>query len=276
MKQLFAIVLVVISLTAQAQSIKVMTYNIRYDNKNDGDNIWNNRKAKVAKIIEFYAPAVFGTQEGLVHQLDYLDESLKSYKYIGVGRDDGKKKGEFSAIFYNSTDYDIVENSDFWLSETPEKVSVGWDASMERICSYALFKHKKSGKTFWVFNAHFDHRGVEARKQSAQLILDMIDKKTSNMKLPVVLMGDLNLGPEEEPIKIISSKMDDARLVSETEPYGPPGTFNRFDKDFIMNRRIDYIFTKNFKVKKYAQIADRLDNNNYPSDHIPVLTELAF
>lgn len=276
MIKLLTVALLVFSMSANAQIVKVMTYNIRYDNKNDGDNIWINRKAKVAQLIEFYAPAVFGTQEGLVHQLDYLDESLKSYKYVGVGRDDGKKKGEFSAIFYNSKEYDIVENSDFWLSETPEKVSVGWDASMERICSYALVRNKKSGKTFWVFNAHFDHRGTEARKQSAQLILDMIDKKTSAMKLPVVLMGDLNLGPEEEPIKLISANMDDTRLVSETKPYGPSGTFNRFDKTFVMDRRIDYIFTKNFKVKKYAQIDDRLENNNFPSDHIPVLAELAF
>jgi endonuclease/exonuclease/phosphatase family metal-dependent hydrolase len=259
MKKLLTLTMVVLGMSANAQSIKVMTYNIRYDNENDGENIWNNRKAKVAKLIEFYDPVVFGTQEGLVHQLDYLDKSLKTYRYIGVGRDDGKKKGEFSAIFYNSKQLDIVENSDFWLSETPEKVSVGWDASMERICSFALFKNKKNGKTFWVFNAHFDHLGVEARKQSAQLILDMIDKKTNGMKLPVVLMGDLNLGPEEEPIKLINAKMDDTRLVSETEPYGPPGTFNRFDKDFIMDRRIDYIFTKNFKVKKYAQIDDRLE-----------------
>ncbi|MEQ9285903.1 MAG: endonuclease/exonuclease/phosphatase family protein [Cyclobacteriaceae bacterium] len=274
MNKLLTLALILLCWASNAQPIKMMTYNIRYANDNDGENVWDNRKSKVVQLINYYEPLVFGIQEGLEKQVKYLDESLDSYDYVGVGRDDGKTKGEYSAVFYNTQALEVLENSTFWLSETPDKISKGWDASLERICTYARFKNKKTGKTFWVFNTHFDHRGEEARKNSAKLILEMINKKTNLGTDKVVFMGDLNLVPEHEAIATIKSQLDDSKTTSEKAPYGPVGTSNGFKTDLVMTRRIDYIFTKNLKVKEYVQIDDRRDDNYYPSDHLPVLVEL--
>ncbi|MEQ6121119.1 endonuclease/exonuclease/phosphatase family protein [Reichenbachiella sp. MALMAid0571] len=265
--------IITIGFSAVAQPVHLMTYNIRYANENDGENIWDNRKDKIVKMINYYEPGIVGIQEGLLKQVEYLDKSLKDFNFVGVGREDGKKQGEYAAIFYNKKKYKVMENTTFWLSETPEKVSVGWDAALERICTYALFKDKQTGKTFWVFNTHFDHRGDQARVNSAKLILEMINKKTDLSKHPVVLMGDLNLTPEKEGIQTLKSQLSDSKMISEKEPYGPIGTSNGFDTSRIMTGRIDYIFVKNLKVKQYAQLNDRRDNNLYPSDHIPVLIE---
>lgn len=274
MNKLLTLALILLCWASNAQPIKMMTYNIRYANDNDGENVWDNRKSKVVQLINYYEPLVFGIQEGLEKQVKYLDESLDSYDYVGVGRDDGKTKGEYSAVFYNTQALEVLESSTFWLSETPDKISKGWDASLERICTYARFKNKKTGKTFWVFNTHFDHRGEEARKNSAKLILEMINKKTNLGTDKVVFMGDLNLVPEHEAIATIKSQLDDSKTISEKAPYGPVGTSNGFKTDLVMTRRIDYIFTKNLKVKEYVQIDDRRDDNYYPSDHLPVLVEL--
>jgi endonuclease/exonuclease/phosphatase family metal-dependent hydrolase len=257
-------------MSVQAQPIDLMTYNIRYDNKGDNENNWHHRKEKIVKLIEHYAPAVIGIQEGLSHQVEYLDESLPAYSYVGVGRDDGKTKGEYAAVFYNSKRLKVLESGNFWLSETPEKISVGWDASMERICTYARFKDKASGNELWVFNAHFDHRGKQAQTNSAKLVLDIIASKTNLKKDKVVFMGDLNVFPEEEAIQTLKTKLDDSREISTTAPYGPQGTFNSFKLDMIMKRRIDYIFVNNLKVSKHLHIDDRRDNNLFPSDHLPV------
>lgn len=274
MNKLLTLALILLCWTTNAQPIKMMTYNIRYANDNDGENVWDNRKSKVVQLINYYEPLVFGIQEGLEKQVKYLDESLGNYGYVGVGRDDGKTKGEYSAVFYNTQALEVLESSTFWLSETPDKISKGWDASLERICTYARFKNKKSGKTFWVFNTHFDHRGEEARKNSAKLILEMINKKTNLGTDKVVFMGDLNLVPEHEAIATIKSQLDDSKSISEKAPYGPVGTSNGFDTGLVMTRRIDYIFTKNLRVNQYIQIDDRRDDNYYPSDHLPVLVEL--
>lgn len=274
MNKLLTLALILICWTTNAQPIKMMTYNIRYANDNDGENVWDNRKSKVVQLINYYEPLVFGIQEGLEKQVKYLDESLGNFDYVGVGRDDGKTKGEYSAVFYNTQALEVLESSTFWLSETPDKISKGWDASLERICTYARFKNKKTGKTFWVFNTHFDHRGEEARKNSSKLILEMINKKTNLKKDKVVFMGDLNLVPDQEGIATLKAQLDDSKSISAKTPYGPVGTSNGFKTDLIMTRRIDYIFSKNLQVNQYAQIDDRRDDNYYPSDHLPVLVEL--
>ena len=177
MKKIFLLVLsswLIVSVFAQSHSF--MTYNIRYATERDGVNAWSNRKAFLSDQIKFYSPDVFGIQEGLLRQVSYLDSALTQYQYIGVGRDDGKEKGEFSAIFYDTEKLKVIENSTFWLSETPEKISIGWDAAMERICTYALFENLVSGQKFYVFNTHFDHIGKVAREKSADLILKMAYK----------------------------------------------------------------------------------------------------
>jgi endonuclease/exonuclease/phosphatase family metal-dependent hydrolase len=255
------------------QELKLMTYNIKYDNTNDTVNNWNDRKTSMVDLIAHYNPQIFGTQEAMHHQTMYLDNSLTNYSFIGVGRDDGKQKGEYSAIHYDHTKFKVLKSNTFWLSETPEKISVGWDASMERICTYGLFQNIKTHRKFYVFNTHFDHRGTKAREESAKLIFEKITKINSD-KLPVVLMGDLNLMPEQKPIQFLKSKMDDGQDITSKGFYGPTGTFNGFNRDMLLNRRIDYIFTKGFTVQSYVHIDDRMENNKHISDHLPVLITL--
>ena len=158
------------------QSHSIMSYNIRYDNIWDVENSWTIRKDKVRQILVQYAPSIIGIQEGLLNQVQYLDSCLTNYEYIGVGRDDGKELGEFCAIYFDTTRYAVLNHSTFWLSETPDTISVGWDAALERICTYGLFKDRKTAEEFWVFNTHFDHMGARAREQSSVLILKMIKK----------------------------------------------------------------------------------------------------
>lgn len=259
-----------------SQTIKVMTYNIRYANPGDGENRWSVRKEYLANQIKFYEPDIFGIQEGLKHQVDYLDSGLRSFTYAGIGRDDGKTKGEYSAIYFNINRFDLVDQSTFWLSETPEKPSIGWDAAMERICTYALLRDKETKKHLWIFNTHFDHIGELARENSAKLIIEKINQ-LNVQNYPVVFMGDLNLEPESKAIKYLSSALNDTKNASEGLVFGPTGTFNGFNWNEQLTRRIDYIFTdkENIKILKYAVLSDSKEQR-YPSDHLPVYVELTF
>ena len=248
----------------------LISYNIRYHNDWDIQNSWSLRKNKICQLIEQYDPSIFGIQEGLLSQVSFIDSALIKYDYVGVGRDDGKTKGEFCAIYYDTTRFKIGENSTFWLSETPNVVSVGWDAALERICTYGLFKDKNSGKEFWVFNTHFDHLGVISRKRSSSLILKKINELNTR-SLPVILMGDLNSLPASDPIKVLKNSLVDGLQISLENLEGPEGTFNGFDMALAIEKRIDYIFTKNIKVLTYRHIDDRLENNRQISDHLPVM-----
>ncbi len=271
MKHIITIFFLFFFIGANGQPVKLMTYNIRYDNKNDGKNWWELRKEKVAELIRYYEPEILGTQEGLFHQIKYLDSTLLKYKFIGVGRDDGMDKGEFCAIFFDTTKFHLLYQSTFWLSETPDRVSVGWDAAMERICTYAIFKNKSNSENIYVFNTHFDHIGKEARKNAADLILEKINRLTGNMAGKIILMGDFNLTPDENPVMKINELINDAKNISIKKPYGPEGTFNGFDITKKLTDRIDYIFTKNVKVLEHVTIDDRVDDFKYPSDHLPVM-----
>jgi len=255
------------------QELKLMTYNIKYDNKNDTVNNWNDRKTNMVRLIRHYEPSIFGTQEALDHQVKYIDEELPNFSFIGVGRDDGKQKGEYSPIHYDHTKYKVLDSGTFWLSKTPDKISIGWDAAMERICTYGLFEEFETSSKFYVFNTHFDHRGKKAREKSAKLILKKI-KKINSDDFPVAVMGDFNLGPEEKPIQFIKKKLKDGIHTTQKPFYGPIGTFNGFNPSMKLKNRIDYIFIKGFKVKSYLHIDDRMENNKHISDHLPVLIHL--
>ncbi|PRX48866.1 endonuclease/exonuclease/phosphatase family protein [Salegentibacter salegens] len=260
--------------TLSSQEVELMSYNIKFANETDGENSWSKRQDHITKQIRFYEPQIFGVQEALVSQLKHFESKMKNYKYVGVGRDDGKKAGEFSAIFYNSAAFEVLENDTFWLSETPNEISVGWDAAMERVCTYAKFKEKKSGKVFWVFNTHFDHVGEKARENSAKLIWEKISALNKE-NLPVILMGDLNLEPDTSGIQFLMHKMNDSKAVAKLD-FGPEGTFNAYNFNEPVNRRIDYIFTSdNIEVKKYAVLSDSKDLK-YPSDHLPVFVRVDF
>ncbi len=256
------------------QNLDVISYNIRYDNPNDAPNNWDNRKEFLIAQLNFYAPDVFGTQEGLVHQLKAIDDGLDYYTYFGVGRDHGDDRGEFTAIFYNTTKFNLLEQSTFWLSTTPEVPSKGWDAALPRICTYGLFENKKDGTKFMVFNTHFDHVGVKAREESSKLILKKI-KELNPSNLPVILTGDFNLEGDSPGVQVILGEMEDAHIAAGKNAFGPSGTFNGFDFTKPVERRIDYIFVSpnTVEVLKSAILSDSKDLR-YPSDHLPVFAKL--
>jgi len=258
-----------------SQNLKVMSFNIRLNVESDKENSWTNRKQDAVDLLSYYHPDYFGVQEALPEQMKDIKNGLKNYDYVGVGRDDGKEKGEFSALFYDTEKLQVVKSGTFWLSETPEKPSKGWDAAYNRVCTYAVFKDKKSKKEFLAMNLHFDHVGNVARVKSADLILKKI-KEINPKNLPLTLSGDFNLTDDTEPIKIISQNLKDSFYNSEKKPYGPKGTFTAFNVTEVPKERIDYIFVKGFKIKSHRHINDRRENLLYPSDHFPVLTELQF
>jgi len=269
MKQLLIILGLFLISTLNAQELSVMTYNIKLDYPKEGENSWTKRQAFMVDQIKFYEPDILGVQEAMPNQMIDLYSLLTSYSFVGVGRDDGKNKGEFSAIFYKKADYKVIEQSTFWLSETPEKVSMGWDAVCNRVCTYALFKNKNTKQKFWVFNTHFDHVGKLARYNSSKLIIQKINSLNTK-KYPVVLMGDFNLEANSESIQYILNYLHDSKSLA-TNTLGPSGTFNGFKFHEPVTRRIDYIFmSPEIKVNKYAVLSDSKDCK-YASDHLPVL-----
>lgn len=272
-KLIFFIALALSFFGVHGQELKVMTYNIKYDSTNDTVNNWNDRKSDLVTLLDHYSPGIIGMQEVLEGQLSYLVEHRPNFTAIGVGREDGKKKGEYSPILYDARLFKLVNHGTFWLSETPNIVSVGWDAALERICTYGRFEDLKTQKQFWVFNTHFDHIGVLAREKSAVLIVSKI-RELNTEKLPVVLMGDFNLTPNETPIHYLMKALTDAQTITSNPFYGPTGTFSGFDPDRILSERIDYIFVEKLKVQSYIHIDDRMENNKYISDHLPVFARV--
>lgn len=269
------LLLMFFSLSANAQEIKIMSYNLRVDFGGDGENNWEFRREMLAGQIAYNAPDFIGTQEGKHHQLQYLLTRLPDYQYIGISRDDSKTEGEFSAIFYHSKRFRLLKQETFWLSETPEKKSKGWDAALERICTYGLFQEIATGKKFYAFNTHLDHIGIEARTNSAKLIVRKM-AEINKEKLPVVFTGDFNSEPSTEAYKTIVQTMDDAKTVSKEKPFGPSGTFNGFKFNEPVKLLIDYIFvSKNVSVQKYAVLSDS-QQCRYPSDHLPVVATVIF
>lgn len=271
----FSIIFLMLCALGFSQNLKVMSFNIRLNVDSDKENSWPNRKQDVEDLLTYYHPDYFGVQEALPGQMKDLKSGLKNYDYIGVGRDDGKEQGEFSAIFYDTGKLQAIKSGTFWLSETPEKPSKGWDAALNRICTYAVFRDKKSKKEFMALNLHFDHIGNIARVKSSELILRKI-KEINPENLPVTVSGDFNLTEDSEPIKIMSQHLQDAFYHSETKHYGPKGTFTGFNINEVPKDRIDYIFVKGFRIRSHRHINDRRENLLYPSDHFPVLAELSF
>ncbi|MBW8327073.1 MAG: endonuclease/exonuclease/phosphatase family protein [Prolixibacteraceae bacterium] len=273
MKRFFFIILIFASNIIMAQQINIISYNIRFNNPGDGVNAWPNRSSQVAALLNFHQADIFGLQEALIGQIEDIHAQMPQMKWVGVGRDDGEKAGEFSPLFYNSEKFTALKSGGFWLSETPEKPGLGWDAACNRVCSWLLLKENKSKKKFMVFNTHFDHMGVKARTESARLILRKI-KALNPSGFPVILTGDFNLTPEQEPISVITSELQDSRSITKQAAYGPTGTFNGFKFDSPLKDRIDYVFVSNsIEVKRYGVLTDSKDLR-YPSDHLPVFVNL--
>ena len=261
-----------------AQDLKVMTFNIRLNIAVDSLNAWPYRKDMLASQVRYHNVQLMGVQEALHMQLTDLEERLPSFRYTGGGRDDGKEKGEASAIFYDTTVLYLLASETVWLSETPSVAgSKGWDAAYPRVVTWAKFRHKRSGKIFFAFNTHFDHMGKVARRESAHMILKLVEKIAGNSK--AVITGDFNATPQDEPIQIIIDKNDaghliDAKNISVSGHYGPTGTFNAFGSKERDDDPIDYIFLKgSWKVKDHATISQSW-KGRFASDHFSVVATL--
>lgn len=278
MKKINKIILVVfllfVSGSFYGQNLKIMTYNIRLDVASDGENAWPNRKDYFTSQMQFYSPDVFGVQEATPNQVTDIALALPNYNKFGVGREEGGT-GEACTIYYKKDRFKVEQSNTFWLSETPNVVSRGWDAACNRVCTYGLFKDLKTKKTFWVFNLHLDHMGEEARIKGVQLALKKISELNTK-KYPAFLMGDFNSEPDTKQIAEIKKVMDDTKDVSKEKPFGPSGTFNDFKHNEPVTLLLDYIFvSKNsgLKIQKHAVLSDSKDLK-YPSDHLPVLIEI--
>lgn len=275
-KYFFTFLLVGATIALYSQNLKVMTYNIRLDLKSDGVNAWDNRKDFFTAQIGFYEPDIFGVQEARPNQVSDIAKAFPEYSYVGVGRD-GNNTGEASNIFYKKERFKLKDSGTFWLSETPDTVSKGWDAAYNRICTYALLKDKKTKKQFWFFNTHLDNVGVTARRNGIELILSKM-KGLNTLELPVIFTGDLNSEPSDPLIQYLKTQLTDTREVSVHKPFGPSGSFNDFKHNQPVTMLIDYVFishNSNFNVNKYAILSDSKDLR-YPSDHLPVYVELEY
>ncbi len=250
--------------------IVVMSYNIRLNTSADKADAWPHRRDLVAGLIRFHEVDLLGVQEALHDQMNDLSERLPGFATVGVGRDDGRSAGEYSAIFYRTDRFDLLDEGTFWLSETPETPgSKSWDAALPRIVTWARFRDRRTGRSFYHFNTHFDHVGREARLRSARLLADRIGGRA-----PVILTGDFNLLPTDPPYPVLTGALRDAFRAAETEPYGPTGTFTGFDVTAETDRRIDYVFiSEGVRVLRYGVLTDHLAGRN-PSDHLPVLVEV--
>jgi endonuclease/exonuclease/phosphatase family metal-dependent hydrolase len=274
MKKIIWILLFGFSVALAAQEpVELITYNIRLNTPGDGEHAWPNRRADVAALFRFHRASIFCVQEALPEQIDYLEEEFPGFYYEGVGRDDGKRAGEFSAVFYDHSRFKRVNGGTFWLSETPGECSFGWDAACRRVCSWVELEESPSGKKLFVFNTHFDHVGEVARKESASLILEKVDE-LAGTGVPVVLCGDFNLPPESAPVKLIRGRLNDAYEVSELPPYGSVATYHGFTYDDPPRNRIDYVFvSEGVRVLRYGALTDSRDRTFF-SDHLPVLVTL--
>jgi endonuclease/exonuclease/phosphatase family metal-dependent hydrolase len=279
MKKWFALLtaLIISGLVVAQDYLNVMTFNIRYNNPGDSANAWPYRKDKVASQILFHQAHIVGMQEALHGQVNDLQARLPQYKFVGVGRDGGEK-GEYSAIFYDTTRLQLLSSQTFWLSQQPHVVaSVGWDAALTRVVTWAKFKDRKTKKIFYHFNTHFDHRGKNARRESAVLLLQQVQSIAG--KTVSITTGDLNARPADEPIRVIVDsssqlRLTDSKQVSLTPHYGPTGTFNGFGSKETEEVPIDYIFIKNGgKVLQHATLSQTW-GGRFSSDHFPVFARI--
>ncbi len=258
--------------------LNIATYNIRLQTLADSDaRSWVNRKADVARVIKKYDFDIFGVEEvGNKNQEADLKTLIPDYSYFGKGRDNqAGTEGEQIGLFYKTKRFRAKEKGSFFLSETPEVMSKGWDAAYRRMCVWIRFQDSKTKEEIFVFCSHFDHMGVKARVESARLIVERVKKITAGR--PVLFLGDLNTAPDETDMyKILHVAFDDSREIAVKPAIGSVGTFNGYDVSKILlpaSERIDYIFCKKFKVFSYRVISDRFSDETYPSDHFPVMIE---
>lgn len=250
--------------------LKVMSYNIRLGSANDGTNSWAMRYTATGEMLEDQKPDVFGVQEALDYQVRYIEE-MCGYEYVGVGRENGKSEGEHMAIFWNKKTVSMLKWGTFWLSETPEKPSMGWDAACRRTATWALMKDKKTGKKFYFINTHLDHKGAEAQKNGLKLIVDRLSEINPD-GYPMVLTGDFNITPDNKALTELDAKMQSARKIAEKTD--SLDTYNGWGRGSGV---IDYIYVSGFSsCPEFQTVVKRYNDRKFVSDHYPVVARLIF
>lgn len=270
-----AALLLVTPAAPRADSVlRVMSYNIRFNNPGDGVHAWPLRADRVANLIRYHNPDLFGLQEALIGQNEDLATRLPHYAWFGVGRDDGAAAGEGTPIFYRRDRFALLDQGTFWLSETPAvTASKSWDAAITRIATWGRFVDRSTGRRFLLLNTHFDHVGQTAREHSARLIRQRL--AALGQGDPVVVTGDFNVTPDNPAYTTMTTELGDARLRAAEPPHGPEDTFFGFtvERD-VPGRRIDYVFTSpGVRSLRYATLTDQY-YGHYPSDHLPVVADL--
>ena len=255
------------------QEIKVMSYNIRYGEGSDGTNSWQYRAPLTIEMLEDQAPDIFGVQEALGNQIDFILEFTDGYECVGVGRDDGKKEGEHMSVFWNKKKIKLLKWGTFWLSETPSEPSKGWDAACFRTATWTLMKDKKTGNKFFFVNTHLDHVGKEARKNGLALIVDKIAELNPE-GFPMVLTGDFNIKPNDPALKDLDTRMESVRkIAAKTDNHHTYNGWGSASKDSV----IDYIYVSGFSAcPEYQTITKKYSGRTFVSDHYPIISRLVF
>ncbi|MBA3067853.1 MAG: endonuclease/exonuclease/phosphatase family protein [Hyphomonas sp.] len=259
------------------QALRVATYNIRLDTDSDGENAWAYRRSDVAALIQFYDPDVFGMQEVLPSQLGDLKIDLGDYVFVGVGRDDGAEQGEFASIAYRRDRFESSDQGTFWLSETPNLPSVGWDAAFPRIVTWTRLTHLPSGTKLLVLNSHWDHVGGEARLHSGRMIHRWIAEHHRVCE-SVVVLGDFNSVPSDASYEALlgadSGFLADTIDISRSPPFGPKGTYNGFDINRSDPEPIDHVLvSRDVQVLRHGVITQQ-SAGRLPSDHYPIIVDI--
>lgn len=282
MKKTISFILLLILITGFESSVSgqskkdspfnLITYNIRMNTAGDGENAWPLRKERVASLLKFHEADIFNVQEALPEQMDDLTAMFPEFACVGVGRDDGIRKGEHMGVFYKKDRFEKITDGMFWLSETPDKPGFGWDAVCNRYVQWIRLKDNITKKTFYVFDTHFDHRGVKAREESSKMIIRYI-RDINKENLPLILTGDLNLVKTSAPVQMILTELKDAMDVTQAPHYGPENTSGGFEVK-VLRAKIDYIFVnEGVIVLRHGHLSDSF-GLSYPSDHLPVLAEV--
>ena len=257
----------------EPKELKVMSYNIRYGVAKDGTNSWQFRAPATISMLEAQQPDVFGVQEAYDFQIAFIEEYCRNFKSVGVGRENGKKKGEHMSIFWNKNTVSCIKWGTFWLSETPETPSKGWDAHCIRTATWALMKDKKTGKKFYFVNTHLDHKGQEAQKNGLKLIIDRIGSINPE-GYPMVLTGDFNIKPDNTALVGLEARMKSARDIAVKTDRS--NTFNGWSvkkTDMI----IDYIYVSGFsECPEYKTVTEKYAERPFVSDHYPIFARLVF